>query len=409
MLSDRDCQLLTAYVDGELSTRQRKAALRLLQRSSEARTYLRQLQANADAIRRLPRPKLDADFPLRVLRTITERGLRPGREPVPARRGTPAWVGWAAAAAVLVSVSALSYFTFPLFQKGNRHETRVVGGPGSADQPQPQDNPKDAPRRVRDRKDKGAVAKRPQPPAPFNPMLFLNDWKPEDRQPPADRQPAPKKRPPRRDRRDVLTAIRGPDLPPVAAPNLSVMLPLQDLARAEDQARLLTKLRQDNAYHVQLLCRHPATALAELRQALAARGIRLLIDRAALARLKNRRLRTNFVLYTENHKPEELLAILQHLGRLDRTPPGKAPGPHQFSYLVVNAMTRSLRQQVVRFVGKDPVGKVSLRQALVLAYNADNSPVRPRPGLSREVKQFRKLRGERLPNTLQVILVLRRE
>ncbi len=40
MLSDRMRQLLTAYVDGELTDRQREAATRLLEQSAEARVFV---------------------------------------------------------------------------------------------------------------------------------------------------------------------------------------------------------------------------------------------------------------------------------------------------------------------------------------------------------------------------------
>src|SRR5437660_6571839 len=107
MLSDRDSELLTAYLDGELSARQQKAVLRLLRRSPEARRLLQQLQRDATAVRRLPARKLAADFPLKVLRAIAAQGLEPAGARAPARpRGIPAWVGAAAAAAILLAVTA---------------------------------------------------------------------------------------------------------------------------------------------------------------------------------------------------------------------------------------------------------------------------------------------------------------
>src|SRR5262245_709168 len=117
MLPERYRELLTAFVDGELSTRQRKGVLRLLHKSAEARQLLRELQADADLVRGLPRRKLGGDFPLQVMQAIAERGLHPGGQVAAASRpaGWPAWAGWAAAAAVLLSVTALSYFAFPLF------------------------------------------------------------------------------------------------------------------------------------------------------------------------------------------------------------------------------------------------------------------------------------------------------
>src|SRR5262245_39109897 len=54
-MKDRETELLTAFVDGELSSRERKAVVKLLHRSSAARALLAQLQENAHALRQLPR------------------------------------------------------------------------------------------------------------------------------------------------------------------------------------------------------------------------------------------------------------------------------------------------------------------------------------------------------------------
>jgi hypothetical protein len=113
MLSDHDCELLTAFLDGQLGARQRKAVLRLLHRSSEARELLRQLQEDAHALRGLPRQTLPVDFAAQVMRVAAERGLRPGGpRPVVRPRGLPTWAGLAAAAAVLLAVTAGSYLYF---------------------------------------------------------------------------------------------------------------------------------------------------------------------------------------------------------------------------------------------------------------------------------------------------------
>jgi hypothetical protein len=113
MLPDRQRELLTAFLDGQLSPRQHKAVLRLLHRSSEARDLLRQLQEDSHALRGLPRHSLPADFPFRVLRVAAERGLRPGmnRTPLQPRR-VPAWAGLATAAAVLLTVGTGTFLYF---------------------------------------------------------------------------------------------------------------------------------------------------------------------------------------------------------------------------------------------------------------------------------------------------------
>lgn len=105
MLSDAHLQLLTAFVDGELSRRQRKAVLRLLHRSSEARSVLSELQENAHLLKQLPHHhRLPRDFSDSLLQEIARRGLRPApavRSSVPRRSLPFRWL--AAAACVLIA------------------------------------------------------------------------------------------------------------------------------------------------------------------------------------------------------------------------------------------------------------------------------------------------------------------
>ena len=116
MLVDRYRQLLTAYVDGELSSRQRRHVGRLLRRSPEARQLLQQLQEDARSLRHLPRPHLPIDLTGPVIRTIVERRLTPGQRRVAKVRPATSWVApiaaWAAAAAVLMVLGAASYLYF---------------------------------------------------------------------------------------------------------------------------------------------------------------------------------------------------------------------------------------------------------------------------------------------------------
>src|SRR4051794_20773378 len=113
MLTDHTRELLTAFLDGELGRRQRKLILRLLNRSSEARAFLQELQEGAQQLRQLPQKKLSPDFSKKVLRTIRERGLRPAPPSLPLRRGVPAWARLALAAAILIAVGLGSYVLYP--------------------------------------------------------------------------------------------------------------------------------------------------------------------------------------------------------------------------------------------------------------------------------------------------------
>src|SRR5437764_14265134 len=105
MLPERFRQLLTAYVDGEVSKRQHKAVLRLLRRAPEARTVLRQLQEDAKLLRTLPRLHLDRDLSVPVAQAIRERNLRPvmPRAALHPER-FPLLPDWAAGALLLVAI-----------------------------------------------------------------------------------------------------------------------------------------------------------------------------------------------------------------------------------------------------------------------------------------------------------------
>jgi hypothetical protein len=109
MLSERTKELLTAFVDGALTRRERKAVLRLLHGSSEARAFLRVLHENVHRLKQLPARSLPADFPSQVLRAIKDQNLRPTPvypRPPRARRGMPRWAGVAVAASVMFLVAA---------------------------------------------------------------------------------------------------------------------------------------------------------------------------------------------------------------------------------------------------------------------------------------------------------------
>ena len=144
MLPDRDLQLLTAYVDGEMSPAERKQVTRLLQTSAAARTLLQSLQGDARLVHDLTRLKLGPDFPAKVMRTLAESDLRP----CPVRRSVPApaaWIGMAIAASVFVVIAAASYWYF-----SPRHEVAHSGSGSIAKRPP--EGPRSWPRQAEGRR-----------------------------------------------------------------------------------------------------------------------------------------------------------------------------------------------------------------------------------------------------------------
>jgi hypothetical protein len=147
MLPERYCQLLTAYLDGELSPRRRKTALRLLRRSARARSLFRKLQSDSQRLRALPQPVPALDLSPRVLHAIAQQGLRPGpladsavaAAAPPAASALPGWLGLAVAASLLLAITGLSYLFFSGLQAGDQIEQVVE------QQPAPEVAPKKGP------------------------------------------------------------------------------------------------------------------------------------------------------------------------------------------------------------------------------------------------------------------------
>jgi anti-sigma factor RsiW len=99
MLPERLTQLLTAYIDGELSTRQRRSVTRLLRKSPEARKLYQEMRQDSMILRQLPRPKMKQDLSQTLPGTIEMRGLKlPSATAV---RSAPV-AGWLVAVLVLV-------------------------------------------------------------------------------------------------------------------------------------------------------------------------------------------------------------------------------------------------------------------------------------------------------------------
>jgi hypothetical protein len=436
MLSDRCYQLLTAYVDGELSARQRKAVQRLLHRSEEARTALRQLQADAEALRRLPHRRLAPDFADRVVQSLHERGLQRRRrlaraEPQP----FPAWVGMALAASVLFLVGFGSYFYFTLTLP-RPDGTVAVHTPqvpiDTAPSEPVHENPDAAPPKEA-HPSAGSPAK-PEKPAP--PVQVADVPKKE--------QPGPAKEPAAGPNPDAPLTLPVPEKemfqPQAADVALPVIFPFAEL----DGAKFRDELRKDSGFRLEVPCHEGARALDRLQAAFRSHGLGLLIDQAAQARLKQK-LQTNFVLYAEDLLPEELAGILQRAAREDR----KAEPKHrQFDGLVVTRLSKDDRKELSSLLGIDPrqvqpprsgaplgldpkkplaettaeqvsqalagqggtaraepnkpAAKAPEHVAVVLPYN----PVRPRPN-SAEVKRFLDSRKPPRSGTVQVLLVLR--
>lgn len=126
MLSETDKQLLTALIDGEVSSRQQKMALRLIKKSPEARNLYQQLLEDAQRLRDMPRVHLPHEFPLQIMREVSHLETPAAAASTTAAGAAapfPPWLGLALAASVLVAVTLGSFF----FARTNLfHKDQVV-------------------------------------------------------------------------------------------------------------------------------------------------------------------------------------------------------------------------------------------------------------------------------------------
>lgn len=434
MLDNRYRELLTAYVDGELTARQHKAVLRLLHQSAEARALLRRMQQDADALRRLPRPRLERDLSAPVVHLIVERRLQPGRPRSVARRqpNFPAWAGFSAAAAALLLVAFGSYLYFS-WSLNEGPDTNAVAK-GKSERPAPSE-PKLAP----------APPPMPAPAVPFKPS------EPELVPPLAvaatDPPPAP----------TPDTTIGAPPDPvpnmemfKVAAPTQLQIVKLAELDQEPRRQQVLKDLRNEPAHRMESPVKDSIKAFDRLKAALTARGIGLVIDQTAQARMsasaRLAKIKTNFVLYVEDVTPDELVQLFQHVVGKDREAEKLKKGDTQFETVVITVMTNADREELCKLLGVKgkklpdlPTGPLGVdirkplsektgddiaktltgqggvprpepgkpmakpeRLALALPYN----PVRPRPD-SPEIKRFLASRKPPRPGTVAVLLVLR--
>jgi hypothetical protein len=444
MLPDRVSQLLTAYIDGELDSRQRQAVERLLSQSAEARTLVEQLRHDADTLRQLPRRKLDEGFSGRVLRGISDRHPHLDRHTL-ARGGQgrgarfaegmvyPTWIGVAAVAAILFVAVLTSFIYFNVASAPKKESIAVAKNEPEPTRKNPDSEPpagkKDTaippnvPPKPENHEEESSTDIENSPPIKTQPPRDL----PQDADPPVDATPTPR-----------LEVFRKLD-----EVRLGLALPLRNLDLPEEQERLRERLKEDTAFHLDVVCSETARGLERLDAAFKAQGIKLMVDQAAQLRWK-KGLKTNYALYSEDVTAEELAKILQQLGNEEK----KAEPKRRFDRVIIHHLSPWNRKELCSLLGVDPktlpakpktplgvdIGKPlseatadqladSLagkgtprpkpgesvdfkkpqRQALVFSYN----PLRVKPGNSKEIKAFLDGRKDRRAGTLQILLVLR--
>jgi hypothetical protein len=444
MLLERQRQLLTAFVDGELNTRQRRHVARLLSRSEEARQLLQKLRADAQALQSLPSPHLTGDLTDEILRKIKERGLTTGKRPLSKAARATFWSGpfgaWTAAAAVLLTLGLASYLYFAATLAPSGKSEVAKKSPETTAKPSPRDEPKTtaiakATAPSANTTQKATTKLDPAPPR-IRPMMKVRPGVAPKQTGPNKSADPPKEESVLTDRMEMFQYNK-------VETDLPFVLKVRDLDQEGERKKLIAELRKDANYRLELPCQNGTHAFERVQAAAKAMNLSLVIEKRAQDRLKLSTLKTNYVVYIENIAPEELAHLVRQIGAEDKKTGSGKPAHPPIDRLVLTRMTPQHHKELATLMGIDPTesapnpkgplsadprkplsdltaqqvgkalagqggtprteaGKPPQLQALVLPYN----PVRPQPG-SPEIKRFLENRKPAKPGTIRVLLVLR--
>jgi hypothetical protein len=368
MLSDQVTQLLTAFVDGELSQRQRKAVMRVLHKSSEARELLRQLQENAHKVKQLPRRKVEPSLVDAVMQAIAEQQAQPKQPAAPRmvrrRRWLPS-VSAAMAASLLIGV--VSIFAWKAFK--DQEEQKGGGG-----------------------------------------TLVKKGDKTPDRKPTPDPEPAPLRSNPLLGQIIDGTFAGAAKLP---AP-VSLTLPFAELQPNKKLPDLATAIDRNPAVHLDITVKSNTLAMDRLKDVLKYRGITLVTDQSAAKSLAGKnQAKIEYLVYAENLSADELTKLMAELGQSyvvgQKNNQRNEPSPYH--NVTVAPIAQDEKQKVAKLLGVDPAtmepkGKdmkpEAKRLAVVLPTAAGSQP-------SAEVRQFVNQRRQPTPGAVQVLIKIHQE
>jgi len=339
MLSERAYRALTAFVDGELNPGQRKAVLRLVRRSSEARKRLRQLQTDSEKLKALPKKRLRLDFSEQVVKTITQRRLDQRRPLAPKPQpwhARPVWGSLAAAASVLFMIGFSSYLYFLGMNALENNSAAVATNPsGDLKADQKGDiqgsNPLVKNNGPGDEKENNTVVQGNNTPKDnHNP----NPMEPRPSEPTELASPVPK------------MELFGPHPADVNLPEVQRLGQL-------DIGKLREVFQKDSGFRVELPCMNSSRAFDRLQATFKARGLNLMLDGGVQTRLKQPQWHTNYVVFTEELTADEMVQLLEQIAGEDKKASTKQKTDLAFDGLIITRMDQNDRKELGDLLGID--------------------------------------------------------
>lgn len=423
MLTEDQKELIAAAVDGdELTPVQAADFVRLLRTAPEAEALFQCLHADREHLRTLKRIVAPARVKTNVLAALNTLPIIEPRIPGPHRRRAGNWLPQAVAASLFLTVVAASCW---LSLRDDRQADVVaqkqrlprVAETASGRSTQTVATPRGA-----------GVEAIPSPrPAPEATV-------PGHARPPVEVasavEAAPAPRP-----HGVGELVASPNLTELRSPEtvhlrLPFLAPVSEVDRPDHRAKLLDELARDPAFRLDLFARDTHRAAEVFQAAAKAAKVNLLVDAVARDRLA-KKAPSAWMVYTETLSASEIAALLDPLAKSNRADKGT---PFTTAHLIP---AQQVEQREVRdLLGIDPglwkrprpatpagpkpisantadqiassllkSGASAQNTALMMTYLPANR--RAHPMLSKEVKQFLDRRGERSPDAVPLIIVIR--
>lgn len=417
MIPDDQIHLLTSAADGELSALQERALKAILAASAEARDLYRKLCGDRDRLKALPRVAPPLDLRARILAQLPAPIIAPRRDPAPAARP---WLPLALAASVMLGLAASSFWFF--LREGHRPTTATNGRPI-------QETPSGAGRESYAHVLPLEHAPPPSVPVAVDdaPNAVAHDHPrpPESR--PVDTIPAP------RPVTNLNAAPLIPDAPPfeLVQVRLPFFAPLADLDQEGVQQKLVAELTRDPASRIDVFTRDAARGGEAFLAAAKSSGVTVFADAVAVDRIK-RRLPGSVVVYADSLTPSDVRDLFVKLAAEDAKTTqrtfdslhlvgatagdqkelkdvlGFDPGPWKRSATPAPVEPKSISAGTADQLAKSVSAsgpKAVEKPAVLMPYGPPAS--RTPPLVSKELKQYCEKRGERKPNAVPVMIVIR--
>jgi hypothetical protein len=412
MLSKPDRLLISAYVEGDVSPQQRKAAERVLQNSAEARKLLQELRSDSHNLRSLSRQVAPAELAVRVGNSFAT--LQPIiRPPVTLyRQRGPVFTlaRFMTAAAILLAVMIT---TFLVIQTPNARPLSAVSDVSHSRDLERTSSQGYVP--------KNLVAKH-RPDSNFVEPL-TTPAHPIARAEPKTSVPLPEA-----DSRPNMSDVLGnspaplPSFVEITAPPLALSLPVRGMDSNDVREAMQKELTRSDARRIDLFCRDRDTlhGVERLQAACRLRGVRLTVEPVAQESLRRRLPGRSYALYTDSLTAVDWIRLMQAAGTLDKQAEQLRPGDGVFDQAVLLPISSSDQRDLTALIGLDLTQQVPSQQmdrgrdarpldvaapksksGLLLPYS-----FRPAQG-SVEVRQFLEARQGRVAGTIAVLLVVR--